>query len=54
MFFLISAMEKNVYVYKQAGLSILLSSNLNITLELIIFLDYDTTPTMFHKSPQLN
>lgn len=53
MFFLIFAMEKNVYVYKQAGLSIL-SSNLNITLELIIFLDYDTTPTMFHKSPQLN
>ena len=33
---------------------LLLSSNLNTTLELIILLDYDTTPTMFHKSSQLN
>lgn len=32
----------------------LLSSNLNTTLELITLLDYDTTPTMFHKSSHLN
>ena len=36
------------------GLSMLLSSNLNTTLELITLLDYDTTLTMFHKSSQFN